>query len=478
MDSLTLLYPLCAAGNPFNCASSFGIVGFTYKDNNSTCIKDSADTGLKNIPLKIYDSSQNLLSSTYTAMNGVYQFMDSANTYEVLVDNTNKPFIEECPNPGLDSIVTVAVLDTNINFALRCRNGFDLGIQSISTCGIVFPGQTHQLRINAGDISKWYNLNCASGISGIVSFAVSGPVNYIGTALNSLTPNVSGNIFTYTISDFATVNNQTDFRVLLQPFTTAQAGDQICITAKITPFNGDNFLANNQLTMCYSVVNSYDPNIKEVYPVDVAPGFNDWLTYTIHFQNTGNAPAFNILLKDTLDNQLDLSSFEVTDYSHENSTVLTGKSLSVYFPNIQLPDSTTDAQGSIGFIQYRIKPKHGWVMPYKIKNTAYIYFDFNAPIITNTTYNSILDIATNVDENTEGNLMIYPNPTNNTLKIETSSDKKQIMMIFDLTGNMVLSQTLEQGKTEVNVSHLAVGIYTMQVKGDSHAFTKKLVIVR
>jgi uncharacterized repeat protein (TIGR01451 family) len=68
-----------------------------------------------------------------------------------------------------------------------------------------------------------------------------------------------------------------------------------------TPLDGDT--SNNVYDFCYKVVNSYDPNMKEVYPVNVLPGYDDWFTYTIHFQNTGNAPAFNIRLRDTLDAQ-------------------------------------------------------------------------------------------------------------------------------------------------------------------------------
>ncbi len=151
MDSITLRYPLCMAGNPFNCPTAYGIVGFTYKDNSNNCTKDSGDTGMKNVPMKIYNSSSTLLGSTYSASNGVYHFLDSANTYNVIVDTIGMPFKTTCAYPGLDSMVTVAVIDTNINFALACKPGFDVGIQSIYTCGIVFPGQTHLLTLNAGD---------------------------------------------------------------------------------------------------------------------------------------------------------------------------------------------------------------------------------------------------------------------------------------------------------------------------------------
>ncbi|MBK8369040.1 MAG: hypothetical protein IPL10_17110 [Bacteroidetes bacterium] len=197
------------AGNPFNCPTAYGIVGFTYKDNSNNCTKDSGDTGMKNVPMKIYNSSSTLLGSTYTASNGVYHFLDSANTYNVIVDTTGMPFKTTCAHPGLDSMVTVAVIDTNINFALACKPGFDVGIQSIYTCGIVFPGQTHLLTLNAGDISRRYNLNCAAGVGGSLSFVVTGPVSYMGPAAGALVPSVSGNIFTYTITDFATINNAT-----------------------------------------------------------------------------------------------------------------------------------------------------------------------------------------------------------------------------------------------------------------------------
>lgn len=478
MDSLTLLLPLCVQGNPNGCPPAHGIVGFTYKDVNTNCTKDSIDSRLKNVPLKIYDIASNLIGTTYSASNGVYQFLNSGSTYNVVVDTVGKPYRESCTYPGLDSTVTVAQLDTNVNFALTCSGGFDISVQSIATCGIVFPGQTHYLRVNAGDLSKWYNLNCGSGVSGSVSFIVTGPVTYLGPAPGALTPVVSGNVYTYSIADFGTVNNSKDFQILLEPFPTAQAGEIICVDAKVSPFNGDHNLANNTYTMCYTVVNSHDPNIKEVYPVMVDPNFNDWLTYTIHFQNTGNAPAFNIRLEDTLDTMLDLNTFQVTDYSHQNATSLIGRNLSVYFPNIQLPDSSSNPQGSIGFIQYRIKPKSTWTRPYQIKNTAYIYFDFNEPIVTNTTINTIKDITTGIDEKTQSNLSLYPNPTTGLFTIELSVKDKLEVNIYDISGNSVISQTIENGKGTIDASHLSAGVYNVSIKGNTSVINKKVVIVK
>jgi uncharacterized repeat protein (TIGR01451 family) len=477
MDAATLNYPLCSPSNINGCPTAVGMVGFTYKDNDNNCLKNVGDNGLKNIPLQLYSNTGTLLGQTYSALNGVYQFPQTANTYTVAIDTTGLAFTSSCLFPGLDSTVTVATLDTNINFALTCKSGFDVGVQSISTNGIIFPGQPHVLKVNAGDITHWYNLNCASGTSGTLSFSVNGPVTYVGPAAGALTPVVAGNVYTYNITDFGTINNSTDFQLFFQTNTTAQAGDVICVNATVTPISGDNNPINNTYTFCYNVVNSYDPNIKETYPENVQPGFNDWLTYTIHFQNTGNAPAFNIRLADTLDAMLDLETFQVINYSHQNLIDLTGNVLNVRFPNIQLPDSTTNSAGSIGFIQYRLKPKATWVAPYQIKNTAYIYFDYNAPIVTNTTLNTIL-IPTGLKKQTETVMNLYPNPSNGNFTIELNTKEKQTLQVFDITGNVVLSQTIENGKTIIDGSHLASGIYNINIKGNNSVANKKLVIVK
>ncbi|MCB0641398.1 MAG: T9SS type A sorting domain-containing protein, partial [Phaeodactylibacter sp.] len=79
-----------------------------------------------------------------------------------------------------------------------------------------------------------------------------------------------------------------------------------------------------------------------------------------------------------------------------------------YFPDILLPDSNANEPASHGHIIYRIRPKTGLTEGTRIENSADIYFDFNPPIQTNTTYSTftqcgILDPLT--DE------VYFPGPT-------------------------------------------------------------------
>lgn len=477
MDSILLTVPLCQAGNANGCVSAYGITGFTYKDNSSNCIYDGGDRSLKNIPVKLLDANATLLGKTYTAVNGVYQFLDTANTYEVVVDTNGLPFTASCAYPGIDSTVTVARLDTNVNFALNCKPGFDIGVRSIAVCGIVFPGQNHQVFVNAGDLSKLYNLHCAAGVAGTLTVRFSGPVIYGGQGNGALTPNVSANTLRYTIADFGAVNNTSDFVFLLQPLTTAQAGDTISINIKVNPLAGDNNQINNDVTFKYLIVNSHDPNYKEVYPIDVPLNFNDWLTYTIHFQNTGNAPAINIRLLDTLDSELDLNTFEVISYSHNNMANLSGNILHVNFENIMLADSSSDPKASMGFFQYRIKPKTTWSYYHTIKNTAYIYFDFNEPIITNTTHNNKVDIITAINEPAPAGFGLSPNPNNGLFSISSINKEKTQMYIFDIAGNMVYADFM-QGEKAIDVSFLPSGVYTISLNNTNITSNQKLIIVK
>jgi len=433
------------------CSVNTAILGTTFQDNNSDCQHNAGDAGLKNIPAKLFNSSGNLLGKTFTQSNGSYAFALPVSTYTVVIDTAGLPFETQCIYPGLDTTVAVSGLDSNINFSLKCKNGFDAGVQSVVANGLVFPGQQHTLNFVIGDMSQKYNLNCIAGISGQVQITINGPVSYIGPAPGSYTPVVVGNVFTYTIADFGLVNNSNAFKLILLTDTTAQAGNTICVTINVNPTLGDINIVNNTFNYCYSVVNSLDPNFKEVYPLDVAPGYTDWFTYTVHFQNTGNAPAINIRVTDMLDSNLDVSTFDFLTSSHYSTVSLNGNFLTVKFPNIFLPDSLSNPAGSMGYFQYRVKPKATWPSNTPIENTAYIYFDYNPPVITNTSINSII---TGIQTFTSAKNKIYPNPSSTVIYTDNVSASG-----YKITNS--LGQTCAEGKitTEINISSLSSGVY-------------------
>jgi uncharacterized repeat protein (TIGR01451 family) len=481
MNPTLLAYPLCTNGNSNGCLGAQVIEGHTYKDNNGNCLYNVLDQGLNNVPLQLFDFNNNFNSQTYSFYQGIYSFANPFATYKVVVDTTLKPYTITCAHPGIDSTVALSVANpiANVDFEIACKPGFDVGVQSVVPTGLVFPGEQHRLNILAGDMSNWYNLNCAAGVSGTVQVTFSGNVNYDSIyAAGSLIPSVAGNVLTYTIPDFGAIDFLHSFVLFLTTDTTALAGDTVCINISVTPTSGDNNLVNNNFTFCYFIGNSFDPNNKEVFPVNVLPGFSDWFTYTIHFQNTGAAPAINIRLLDSLDSHLDLSTFEIINYSHPNAATLNQNILTVRFSDILLPDSGSNLTGSQGYIQYRIKPLPNLPAGTVINNKANIYFDYNAPILTNTTSNEFLlssSSSTNI-VTSENDLIIFPNPSNGQFQIKKLDKSEVNIRLFNLLGEEVFKGKLMNEIETLNLSHLSAGVYWLSINSKTKTAVKKIVI--
>jgi uncharacterized repeat protein (TIGR01451 family) len=464
--SYSLGLPLCldndTINNPNNCTSLVNISGYSYSDQDNNCSYTAGDLGSANIPVKLFDSLDNLISQYYTS-GGTYGFaLNQAGTYKVKIQTNNLPIAMDCSQPDslMVNLISTANASTNNNFPIHCNQGFDTYVQSVNNQGWVFPVQVHTLFTNVSSNESWYHVDCDTlNYSGTVTIQLTGPVSYVSPAFGALTPQVTGNTFVYNISDFNSLT-PTSFGLQLIIDTTALAGSQICshISINTTPLDADT--SNNVYNFCYNVVNSYDPNMKEVYPIDVLPGFDDWFTYTIHFQNTGTAPAFNIQLKDTLSALLDLNTFEVRGYSHPAITTLNGNILKVKFNNIMLPDSTTDYEGSMGYFQYRLKPLPNLPNGTQIENTAYIYFDYNAPIVTNTTENNFDITVGKLDPIASKNeFILFPNPSNGIFNFKDTKNLKQVE-VYNLLGERILSQGNQK---QINLSGLAKGIYYARI---------------
>ncbi len=150
-------------------------------------------------------------------------------------------------------------------------------------------------------------------------------------------------------------------------------------------------------TTCSEILDSYDPNDKQVVPFGLTEENliekTTELDYTIRFQNTGTIEAVNIVVLDTLSEYLDIESIRLGMVSHDYEFFIDGdeetRVLRFEFNNINLPDSNTNEPESHGFIKFKIKQMANNPIGTVINNRAAIYFDFNSPIITNTISNKV-----------------------------------------------------------------------------------------
>lgn len=386
--------PLCNFYNSTGCDVFYNVTGKTYFDDNANCNFDAGDVNIRNAKVQLFKNGQ-LYQQAFTGGEGFYTFdmQNAPGTYETSIDSTFLPFTISCPDTGYytSQLTATDTLFFNKDFGLKCKLGFDLGVYDIlrDHTKIFRPASFHTINLVAGDIAKFYGATCAN-VSGQVRVVFTGPATAV--SFPGLAPtNIAGNIITWDVADFGAVSLFNSFLIETQIDTFAQAGDLVCFDMSITPTTGDNDVFNNQLSHCFVVVNAYDPNNKEVYPAGYTDTSVHWLTYTINFQNTGNAPAEHVYLMDTLDSNLDESTIQLLTYSHDNYTqVLPGGIVKFNFPNINLPDSTSNEPQSHGYVRYKIKLKDNLPIGTVIENTAHIYFDFNPAIVTNTTVNTLV----------------------------------------------------------------------------------------
>ncbi|WP_026704567.1 DUF7619 domain-containing protein [Flavobacterium soli] len=240
---------------------------------------------------------------------------------------------------------------------------------------------------------------------------------------------------------------------------------------------------NNIFELSQTVVGSYDPNDKleahggaiEFDTFDE----NDYLFYTIRFQNTGTANAQFVRLVDNLDAQLDETTLRMINASHEYALTRNEANLVWKFDAINLPPEMNDAAGSNGFVQFKIKPKPGFVIGDIIPNTAEIYFDYNPAIITNT-FNTEFTETLETQQFNAADLLVYPNPSNGMVYINTQNTTENLkeINVHDVLGKIILStKNLSSKQSSLNVGSLAKGVYMVEITTENNfKQIKKLVV--
>lgn len=228
-----------------------------------------------------------------------------------------------------------------------------------------------------------------------------------------------------------------------------------------------NFYPFQQLVSC-----AYDPNDKSVSPVETMPGYGVYigspLDYTVRFQNTGTDTAFTVIIRDTISASMDRSTFEITGSSHPVQTTLTaGGMLTFTFDNILLPDSNVDEPGSHGYISYRLKNQQNIPTGTTVDNTAYIYFDANAPVVTNTTHTVFTNVVISVPDNIHPlSFEVYPNPIS--LDATILFSKKGVngyrVTLLNLVGGIVRDMgVIAEDRVVLSRKGIASGCYLLKV---------------
>ncbi|MCB0548990.1 MAG: DUF11 domain-containing protein [Phaeodactylibacter sp.] len=229
---------------------------------------------------------------------------------------------------------------------------------------------------------------------------------------------------------------------------------------------------------CRENVGSYDPNDKQVFPRGygeenfVRPGTE--LEYLIRFQNTGTDTAFTVVIRDTLSALLDVKSIRPGAASHDYSyRIYGGGILEFRFDDILLPDSTTNLEASQGFVKFFARHYPDAELGSTILNQAGIYFDFNEPVITNTTLTTLGENFIVSDIREEGlpegvRIEAYPNPFREECTIEVKGMEvgEGMFLLYDGQGRQVRQEAFRGPRLDFRRQGLPGGLYFFTILAD------------
>jgi uncharacterized repeat protein (TIGR01451 family) len=238
---------------------------------------------------------------------------------------------------------------------------------------------------------------------------------------------------------------------------------------------------------CVVVRGSYDPNDKRGFPLgtgslnNILP--NQDLEYVIRFQNTGTDTAFTVVIRDTLSSEFDIFSITPGVSSHNYQFRIYGNRILEWtFNNIMLPDSNVNEPESNGFVTFTIKQNSNLQNGLTLMNSAGIYFDFNAPIITNTSLHTINEIQplviTSLFKTTYNNtfdINIYPNPTKSLIHLQLGNNQLSIITIFNTIGKVILNRSVSSNYSSINIENLPSGVYLIEIQQGAQKVVKKII---
>lgn len=241
-------------------------------------------------------------------------------------------------------------------------------------------------------------------------------------------------------------------------------------------------LSNNTDTLYAIIVGSYDPNDKTCLNGDIitpeAATSRTPLEYVIRFQNTGSYFAEIVRITDRLHEHLDPTTFEFIGSSHPcQVSIRDGGKLEFLFTGINLPATGQNEPESHGFVRFKVQPKAGLVLGDSIPNQASIYFDFNAPIITNTALTLVNEPSSANEPENRPRIQMVPNPASDLVQIDCKSNACARLRLLDNLGRPVQEIHRPIFPVTVNIAPHPKGVYWVEfTRSDGQVFFEKLLV--
>lgn len=373
----TVLVPLSNKG---------GISGKLYYDidNNCTYSGNSEDiNNFSNIGLG--------LNYGVTNTNGNFTlFIDSSITSNItlekifdttLCNTSNKlksAFYKHDSTYNLGNIAVKGVEDVLLNM----------------TCSPISSGNNFTLSLNTKNLDKtslsnWYGKPLRIWLN------IPKNTSYI-SANNALNYHSPSNSFYYDIANIQAYLN-IENAIILNASSGLISGQILNIRAKTDSTFSDLNSSNNSFSL-NAIVSDSSSNNKMLITGQSSIFRKNKVSYRINYQNTSRDTAYNVTIKNVLNNAFDIKTFKFKGSNFPAEVSIKGQEVTFTMAAHNLPSKIKNQSKSTGYVAFDIELKQSIDTPMVLNNSASIKFNELAPIntapvkLTHTFYSQIINL--------------------------------------------------------------------------------------
>lgn len=441
--------------------------GSVYADRSANCRVDTVDRPVVNAMVK-GEGSNGIRYYGLTDLQGHYSIQVPYGTYQVSLVSRNGQIARTCASVQTVTVASgqsTASLNTMLDSAragdVRVGLGFSglrPGRETVVSAGLMFEGDFDFTSLSVLEFDTLLSYVPNPSYTRRIDSVVGHKVYFKAESGSVSAPGYLDNLVMISVPPDGSLIGRT------VKFKLSRIGSP------------DANPANDTTSYSVRIIGSHDPNDKQVSPESRRPGVEGDLTYTIRFQNTGTDTAFYVAVRDTLSPLLDLSTLHGFTSTHKAEYKLTGRVLEARFPFINLVDSNRNEPASHGQFSFKIKPVAGLALGQQIENKADIYFDYNAPVRTNTATFQVQQ-PTAIVAAKQDVLQWVPNPATDRAELRMAMVPAGILMAVDATGKIhVLPYVYSEGTIRAELKTLLTGVY--QLRFEKGAAAGRVVVVR
>ncbi len=139
-----------------------------------------------------------------------------------------------------------------------------------------------------------------------------------------------------------------------------------------------------------------------------------------------------------------------------------------------LGDTTTVTLGGQIVDSKGIIPAYDWISsPDSLHTTQFIVPSGSAVVLK---FKYLLGNSINDNfENSKHVLNLYPNPATEKVILLTDMTGHSVISVYNLQGQILLQQQIQQGKTDIDISELAKGVYLVRLTGNAGAEVGRII---